>query len=151
MLRFIVLIWDSKLDHALVAPEFAALTHSPEWRIAFKGSGILALNSAEHSGSGRVYELAEGRGIVFGTIFSRGSCTLPSRHVECVQLDSLESARISETKGQHLIDKYWGRYVAFLNDPVHREQIVLRDPTGYFPCFRREHNGVSVYFSRVVD
>jgi len=71
--------------------------------------------------------LANNMGFVVGTLFHRYG---PSRSVE--GFSASEAEAIITTRGQHLIDRYWGRYVAIIR--VEGGFFVLRDPSGMLPC-----------------
>ncbi len=68
------------------------------------------------------------------------------------QIDPSESERIAATAGQHLIERYWGRYVAVICEPGSEGGAhILRDPTGGLPCFLAEFRGVRLAFSDIND
>src|SRR5262249_38272036 len=65
--------------------------------------------------------------------------------------DSQESATTVRTGGLHLIQHYWGRYVAFLHEPESCTTRVLRDPSGALPCLSTNVEGIEIYVSRLED
>lgn len=75
------------------------------------------------------------RGFVVGTLHHRHG---PSDPV--VRLSDEELNKIWNSKGQHLIERYWGHYVAV----IHAEDAlyVLRDPSGMLPCYFVASRGV---------
>ena len=79
------------------------------------------------SGHGGLMMLADSMGFVVGTLFHRFG---PSRPID--GFSASEAETIKSTKGQHLIDRYWGRYIAFIRDEG--GSFVLRDPSGMLPC-----------------
>jgi asparagine synthase (glutamine-hydrolysing) len=68
------------------------------------------------------------RGFVIGTLFPRNG---PSRPVK--ELSRNEAEAILQTKCQHLIDRYWGRYIAVIRADDN-SFLILRDPSGTLPC-----------------
>jgi asparagine synthase (glutamine-hydrolysing) len=66
-------------------------------------------------------------------------------------LDMKTSRTITETRGKHLADHYWGRYVAFLPDASRQRHFVFRDPSGALPCFFTVALDVSVFMSNLED
>lgn len=56
-----------------------------------------------------------------------------------------------ESAGQHLIDNYWGSYLAILHHAEASRHHVLRDPTGTLRCYHFSHTGVEIFFSHVQD
>ncbi|WP_030539374.1 asparagine synthase-related protein [Sphingobium sp. DC-2] len=69
-----------------------------------------------------------GTGFLFGTLFHRHG---PADPVDGLPPDEIETIRA--TRGQHLIDRYWGRYIAVIQ--AERGHYVLRDPSGALPCY----------------
>lgn len=55
-----------------------------------------------------------------------------------------------QTAGRLLVERYWGRYVAFI-EAGPSSFLVVRDPSGALPCFRMQHAGVQVVFSWLED
>ncbi|MGD9714239.1 MAG: hypothetical protein AB7V46_19580, partial [Thermomicrobiales bacterium] len=49
---------------------------------------------------------------------------------------------ICSTDGAWLIDKYWGRYVAFISDPLKQSVHVIRDPSAGIPCYYLSRDNV---------
>jgi asparagine synthase (glutamine-hydrolysing) len=92
--------------------------------------------------------LPSNQGVILGRIFRRGR--LPSRADGDVELTELEAHRIVHTDGRSLVDHFWGRYVAFLPSWTGVPR-VLRDPTGTFPCYRIEVQGVAIVLSWFED
>lgn len=85
----------------------------------------------------------EGRGIILGSLFARGAVQ-PSQ-----ELDAAVQARISATRGVHLIEHYWGRYVAILNERDGQRVDIVRAPLGELPCYVVEIEGATVIASDV--
>jgi len=79
--------------------------------------------------NGDYLALPDGTGIIVGHLFSR---EVGFRRVQHIDL-KLATAIIS-SKGQVLIDGYWGGYVAILSALGNTVEIV-RDPSGTVPCF----------------
>lgn len=74
-------------------------------------------------------------GLVLGTLFERGT-TRPLDRV-----DRHAAERIAASRGQELIERCWGSYVAFLMDDAQRSVDILRAPFGALPCFIVEIDG----------
>jgi asparagine synthase (glutamine-hydrolysing) len=73
-------------------------------------------------------------GAIFGTLFRRGD----SRAVK--QLAPAEGASIGTTRGEALIDRFWGSYVAILPRPERGADIV-RAPFGDLACYHAACRG----------
>lgn len=149
MYRYVALMWVRTDLEASRAAKFLAgklPEVSPhQWSRAWDGAGLAIFHSGEHKGRMQTYRLQGERGAVLGRLFRNDYTSVID------DLHEFESRRCLETKGQHLIDNYWGRYVAFLNDPASGMRYVMRDPTGAFPCFHTPFRGVTIYFSDMQD
>lgn len=153
MYRYVTLLWNRRDAEAGKAAEFIGgelQRVSPHaWRRAWAGVGVgvgvTVFDSGEHKGRMQTYRLQNGAGVVLGRLFKKDYTS------QIADLDDAESRACLTTKGQHLIDHYWGRYVAFLYDQAAAATYVMRDPTGAFPCFHTPYRGVEIYFSDMQD
>jgi asparagine synthase (glutamine-hydrolysing) len=87
--------------------------------------------------------------VVLGKLFERPANS-PSVAVPLF-LDESRTRRITESRGRHLVDGYWGRYIAFLHDAAAKTTRVLRDPSGGLPCLTIRFGGVRLYCSALSD
>jgi len=119
------------------------------WREVFSAPGIKVYCKGTREKSPDAYPLRGRAGIVLGTIFRNPGPddVRPPR----ASFGRTESARILESKGRELVDKYWGRYVAFIVDSQDRSVSVLRSPTGELDCLTTSWYGVSLFFSGTDD
>lgn len=77
-----------------------------------------------------VIPFADDRGAILGHLFSRTN--VPAT---ILALAADEAAAAMRTKGQTLIERFWGSYVAVL-DPLDGAEVhVVRDPSAGTPCF----------------
>lgn len=160
MYRYLVLIWDGQdADATSDATRISdrLLREEPEWSRVVDEAGLIAfhadaggleatsrdkLTSCEsRSLSGRR------RGVVFGRLFKRGS--EPQSHLPGEQVDAIESERMCDSGGQHLIDSYWGRYVAVLREGANQKVRVIRDPSGGLPCYLARYKRINLVFSDI--
>lgn len=102
-------------------------------------------------GASRAHALADGAGVVLGTIFHRAVSAGESTYSQVPAFGSDETRRIVGTAGRRLLEAYWGRYVAFLTDPVARKHRIIRDPLGGLPCFSVNIEGGILFFSYIDD
>ena len=149
MYRYMALMWSSTERDASLAAKFLA-AKIPEvsphkWSRAWDCAGLAIFHSGEDKGRMQIYRLQGERGAVLGRLFRTDYTSVID------DLDEFESRMCLETRGQHLVDNYWGRYVAFLNDPGSSVRYIIRDPTGAFPCLHTPFRGVTIYFSDVQD
>lgn len=154
MLRYMALIWDEKreADARTVASLLnRILERSPDLRVSFECSGMKVLSNAEERmPTGRCHLSGES-GIVLGTLFRVPDLGEAANNKRLTALQQRDSRLIVDSGGQELIDRYWGRYVAFVNDPTRGARMVIRDPMGGLPCFICKLHGVTVAFSCLED
>lgn len=149
MFGYIALIWDPDVPlQADTARRLSSrLLHELEgWKQVLASSGMSVFITAVHRGASRPYFLDHG--VVLGTLFNRTDTT--AEHFD-VDLDVAQKQTILSSEGRELIHSYWGRYVAFLQDPRTLVKRIVRDPTGGMPCFWFDSNDCHICFSRLED
>lgn len=152
MFRYLALVWH---DDDAAARETALrlidrhASHSPEWQIALRKKGLFVGYAGMRVGSSEPHCLSGGGGVVLGKLFERPSNS--ASVAAPLSLDDSRSRDILASRGRHLVDHYWGRYVAFLQDDASRTSWVLRDPSAGLPCVTVRFGGVRLYFSAMKD
>ncbi|HEY0685879.1 MAG TPA: asparagine synthase-related protein [Steroidobacter sp.] len=146
MLRFIALVCDGSESAAQASGRLTSkLSALAGWRSVHIGPRAVVFYKSERDDRGEIHLLPDQSGVILGRLFQKPDVT---HHVaRRVELDQQRAAAIVASGGRALIDRYWGRYVAFLHEPESRSTYVLRDPTGHLPCFRYTIQGVNIYFS----
>ena len=152
MFRYVAFIWNDR-DAADRESADALLqrhaTVARGWRVALRGKGVEVRYLRADTDACVAYELADRDGVVLGNLFARSeegpSTPAPRR------LGEADSRAMLDTNGRHLIEGFWGRYVAFLHDDAARATWVLRDPSGGLPCYLAHCRGVDIYFSWIDD
>lgn len=154
MLRYLALLWDhTRVDGnataALLNQRIPEL--SGRWRPVLSQPGLKLLVYPGEFGCYAMHPVGNfSAGAVLGVLFRRDDPGISS--VGCSDFfDDSETAQIASSRGRRLVEQYWGRYVAFLYDPVAGVRRVLRDPVGDIPCYRAMVSGVHVYFSALTD
>jgi asparagine synthase (glutamine-hydrolysing) len=127
--------------------------HHVGWSEVLMGQGLYVACGGMRVGSSEPYLLDEGRGVVLGKLFEREE---PVPGAGCsraapVLLDEAPSRAILASDGRHLIEHYWGRYVAFLLEPATSTLRVLRDPSAGLPCLMLTFGGVTLFFSSMEE
>jgi len=152
MFRYVAFVWNDQDPTLREAARALLQRHSAagqDWRVALRGSGIEVRYAGADSSSCAAYLLAENGGVVLGNLFARShegvSKAVPTA------IGEGESRVMLDTNGRHLIESFWGRYVAFLHDPQARASWIVRDPSGGLPCYLMRCRGVDVYFSWIDD
>ncbi|MHB8812704.1 MAG: asparagine synthase-related protein [Steroidobacteraceae bacterium] len=152
MFRFVAFVWNDQ-DAALRESARALLQRhcaaGQDWRVALSGGGVEVRYAGTGAGPSKAYILAEGGGVVLGNLFARSAEGVSSAAPPA--LGPAESRAMLDSNGRHLIESFWGRYVAFLHDAPARATWVLRDPSGGLPCYLVRCRGVDVYFSWIDD
>ena len=152
MFRYLALVWH---DDDTAARETARrlidrhLSYSPGWQVALRKKGLFVGYAGVRVGSSEPHCLAEGGGVVLGKLFERPSNS--ASVAAPLDLDESRTRAILESHGRHLVDRYWGRYVAFLHDDVSRTSWVLRDPSAGLPCVTIRFGGVRLFFSAMKE
>lgn len=152
MYRYFVLIWNPA-DPAACSSARALgerLVSMPlGWARALQTQGACAFHAGLHEGAGRTLLLDHEAGAVFGRIFHRDIDNTAA--AVRVEFDQAESLDIVHTGGRRLFERYWGRYVALVQDAATSETWVLRDPSGGMPCLMAMHQCVTLVFSDLED
>jgi asparagine synthase (glutamine-hydrolysing) len=151
--RYFALCWNPQDPHQETAARIAARrlrASSGEWQLTVEMYGLMVLHAGLRAGSSETYLLTGDRGVVLGKLFATSPAgeAIPTSIAE---LDANASQSIIASAGARLIERYWGRYVAFLRDPSTRVTRVVRDPTAAMPCFFATFRGVTLFFSRAED
>lgn len=152
MYRYLAIVWDvHSVEGVRTFQSFGlgAPSRSVEWTLVHQAPGALVLNTASRRGSAEAYLLKNNSGVILGKLFER-------RHGEYAELhrirfDEAETKLIVASGGQHLLERYWGSYVAILHEQSVRKHHVFRDPIGNMPCRHATYKGVDLFFSDIED
>ena len=152
MYRYFVLNWNPTDPRAVAAARSLSerlLARQSGWLRAFEAVGLAGFHAGLGLGASETRLLDQNAGAVFGRIFNRdpADCGAALR----VDFDGNETLRIIQSGGRRLFERYWGRYVAVVQDAATGESWVLRDPSGHMPCFIAAHQGVHLVFSDLED
>jgi asparagine synthase (glutamine-hydrolysing) len=152
MFRYLAFVWNDRDRAGREAARALLEQHAriaPEWCVGLRGQGIEVRYVRNRAHASTAYELTEGSGVVLGTLFAR-SAEEVSRAAPPA-LGEGDSRAMLDTNGRHLIEEFWGRYVAFLHDGPAHTTWVVRDPSGGMPCYLVRCRGVDLYFSWIDD
>jgi asparagine synthase (glutamine-hydrolysing) len=153
MFRYLGLIWNTKDSSAseLAVRFIERVRSNGEWDYALAANGIAVFVTGCSSASSCA-TLKTGNGVVLGTLFPR--LVSPSAHQPVPRIHSLDegpSARIECTAGRALVEKYWGRYVAFIRRPQDSTVFVLCAPVSKLPCLLSTVDRVRIVYSWLPD
>lgn len=153
MQRYIAFAWNIQVaerDALAATIERRLKSQFPDWTCVFQIAGLKVWQAPARTRALQTYRLHRNAGIVLGKIFTRdtiGDCD----QGEEIVLDERESEKVQLSNGRHLVEHYWGRYVAIVKREHNSEIRVVRDPTGAVPCFVTSFRGVHVVFSDLHD
>ena len=152
MYRYIAMVWNEADASATKTAEHIRnkTQKSPtSWQMAYESNGLTVLHTGEHKGRMQACKLDNSGGVILGKLFK----TSPSGEHSSVDynLGEGESQKINKTSGKHLIEHYWGRYMAFLKDNDTYKISVLKAPIEGFNCYYTNFHGVTLYFSSFED
>ncbi|WP_437880966.1 asparagine synthase-related protein [Pseudomonas sp. LRF_L74] len=90
-----------------------------------------------------------GRLVVLGKLFPKtfagGEVPSPAT------FDEGDAHALCGTQGRGLVQRYWGRYVAFGHDASTRNWFAVRDPSAELPCFITVVDSLTIVFSNMED
>lgn len=161
MHRFIAFAWqpDGTRDATVRGLVQRLCCEQPDWVATLTRDGLVVLHAGFDTAAAKVYPLVRKDeptqlGVVLGKVFDRTAVDTYRLGDDAPANPALagpHSHAVVATCGQHLIDQFWGRYVALWTDPATRTHFVLRDPSGALPCFFTDHQGISIFFSHMED
>ena|GEM_PF-2414429 len=130
---------------------FGALSHIPTWK--WPSAHRTPCNAAALAGRAAAHtersETIRGRYCWAACFLSDRPPPTRSPHAAPLPVRRVgadETEQILRTGGRHLVDEYWGRYVAFMHDGFSHRTSVLRDPLGTMPGFAMHHQHVRVLY-----
>jgi len=124
---------------------------SNAWRCVADRPGFYAAYIQGEPAASSAILLQDQRGVVFGQLFrsADSSNENPAKPVEGMSCNASEE--ILQSKGQSLISRYWGYYVALLHYPESASALVLRGPVSPLACFHLKEGTLNVFFSYLED
>lgn len=148
MYRYLAIVWDPHDPKCVRASAtIIAKTLIAGWSVAYEGAGIRLLGTGARPTSAVSYPLRHNGGVIFGRLFTGDRVVQPASG----GFDDAETRRILSSSGQHVIDHYWGSYIALLYDESARQHHVFRDPTATLACYHTRHAGIDIFFSDIED
>lgn len=151
MFRYLSVHWDPTQAPRLAIAQtwMAHLRHRPGWRLVHHTTTTSVWVVGESASGSGTYLLPGDGGVILGRLFKReprdGVALVPHGRVN---LSGWQPS--SETAGERLCSRWWGRYVALWHAPG-GVTTVMPDPTGGMPCFVWRHEGVTLLFSWLED
>jgi len=160
MFSYVALTWNAN-DATSAASKVATalrqqLRSLQEFQTVLSVPGLHIVQKAGLGSACDASILPDNGGAILGTLFSRpATASAAEAGDELVQrrqvIAPAQARKITESQGMHLVAHCWGRYVAFVRLKQTHRYLVIRDPSGMLPCFRRAHQGVQIWFSCLED
>lgn len=151
MHRYIVLAWNpEESESSRVAGSIQSRLASPlsKWITAYQDTGVFVSHTGSEGGAPDYYSLANSGGVILGTLFRRGCDNTTS---ETINFGADETDALIQSCGQHVVDNYWGTYVAILRDRQQGACHVFRDPTATLCCYYTNFHRINIFFSDIND
>lgn len=152
MHRYVTLIWqpENLPSGRAAASTASALLEAPDlWTVPYQSDGVLVIHQPPPHRSQHIHVLADKKGVIIGSLFQRTDSISKSLPGTC--LGTTETDRIVRSHGRHLVDNYWGSYLAVMRDPTSDSTSILRDPTGTLPCYYARISDLHLFFSDIED
>ena len=147
MFRYIAFLWNpASTSQAATAArlEGELAREHRDWQVGFEREGARIYCAGARRGSTEVHALADRAGVVLGTVFERAADGGETRKA---RFDRVRTGGLVASRGRDLIDRYWGRYVAFIFDAGDGAARVIRAPNGEIDCLTTTVDGVRLVFS----
>lgn len=151
MYKFIALVWNEEnaaASRAAAALRRAVQSADAAWETAYSDQGLAVFHAGEIQGRMQAIRLKRQSGVILGKIFTSPGGDPASA---CQTIGEAEMQRIIKSDGRHLVTRYWGRYIAFLQDEARHRKFILKAPIEGFYCYNADYQGVTVYFSSLED
>jgi asparagine synthase (glutamine-hydrolysing) len=151
MYRYVGFIWNpQKIGATRVAATFRSrFDDAKDWVRRLNIPGLIVFDRAPESEGMQAYLLPGDNGVVLGRLFPLKLDGWTAAWRAAISLT--EARTIASTGGRHLVETYWGSYVAFINNSDDEHRYAIRDCSGKIPCYRTRNNEVEVIFADVGD
>jgi asparagine synthase (glutamine-hydrolysing) len=123
-------------------------THG-EWALLEEARGLSLFHAPPAGRSAGAIVLPAGSGAILGTLFPANLDVSPGGWYP--EIDDRCAAEIVRTRGSHLMNRFWGGYVAFLADLDGTVHHVVRDCSGKVPCYVIGHGDITIVTANIED
>jgi len=150
--NYLALIWnagDSQTGARITRLQNQLVNARVPWQIAYSDTRALVMCHRELAPSFHIYPLPNHAGVILGNLFRRVSLDAPQS--PDASIGPIDSQAICESRGRHLLEKYWGSYIAVVSQREFGRCALLRSPTGNLPCYHTLSDTVHVFFSDMED
>lgn len=148
MFRYVATVWNASCAEQEAVAErvqVQLLRGAERWQEIFRARGLRVYCTGLNGRSIAAYPLAFDAGVVLGTVFDEIDADQVAARRAI--FDERATKRILASDGRELIERYWGRYVAFIRACDDRGVLVLRSAAGEIDCLTTSVDGIRLYFS----
>lgn len=150
MQRYIAIAWSPEIhasNHdAVRISETLLRSGGGDWHCQMSVPGLALYSRNSVDPAMRTYVLPGQLGAIVGRLFSRH--TPETRQM---RPEDLPGEEIVGTQGLMLLERFWGKYIAFLKTKSGKDCSVVRDCSGQIPCFYLRLDSVYLFFSDIRD
>jgi len=150
--HYVALIWNPlDANAAAVASRLGGQLsrNSSEWIRVLDLQGLHVFQTTPSARAFSYLPLPDRRGVILGRLFP---AKLQDWNVNWTPAISEHGASlIVNSCGRHLVENFWGAYIAFLRDSQSGAVHAIRDCSGRLPCYRTNHENVTIFFSDISD
>src|ERR1700722_18742870 len=148
MLRYVASVWnvDDTPQERQSADLRSSILANSQWHSVLHHPGLTVMCAGLRDRSIECYQLPDDGGVILGKLYRRADAAAAA-----VVLTGLQSNRIVQSGGRHLIDCYYGEYVAFLADRASKRVWVVQCPSAGRPVYRTVIGGMRAYFTELDD
>jgi asparagine synthase (glutamine-hydrolysing) len=152
MFRYVAFIYEpsSPVQARFVHRRQAILAQHPAWSAALISEGLQVWSAGGDPARLHAAVLPNEAGAILGSAFRRTPIEDPTSAPRA-HFDETMTAQLLRSQGDQLLTRFWGNYVALLNDAPAGVVFVLKDPTGDLPCIQCRQSDVTMLFSHVTD
>jgi asparagine synthase (glutamine-hydrolysing) len=144
VIRYIAFVWDAHYETLAGECIRRACAQNGQLKAVFEAPHLVVLASIGPSDPKP--QLLSNDGVLLGSLFIKPA-ELESQYARAV-LSRAEAQRIITTRGDALVEHYWGNYVAFMRgESDYYPFRAIRSPFARLPCLHSAVDGLRVYAS----
>jgi asparagine synthase (glutamine-hydrolysing) len=152
MFRYLAAVWNPKDEVQLKTVQLVhqRLRESGcPWSRCVEADGLTVWTLRDRYSTDDILLIGRNSGVLIGTLFTAGPNPTGDKRV--LDLSHQSQRLIVTTRGEHLVNSFWGSYVLFCHDELDGTVCGFRGPMAALPCFHADANGVRWYVSNVPD
>jgi len=146
VIRYIAFVWDAAFEPLAMECVRRAFLQNRHLKTAVQ-TPCVAILVATGASDPKPQLLGDG-GVLIGTLFTKPTSS-SEEESSCTRaiLSPAEAQRIIATRGELLVEHYWGNYVGFLSGDVNYPMRAIRGPFARLSCLHSAVEGLRMYAS----